>query len=79
MAPAGSLGVVLGNPSGYPVVHAIKDTSVIIDEIEIGDRLISVDGQDTTGMSAIRVSSLIGSKAMNPRRLLVFTRSLVLS
>jgi C-terminal processing protease CtpA/Prc len=76
IAPAGSLGVVIGTPTGFPAVHAIKDTSVIIDQIQIGDKLISVDGQNTTKMSAIKVSSLIGSKAMNPQRILVFARPL---
>ncbi len=76
VAPQGSLGVVIGNPTGFPTVHAIKETSPIINMIQIGDKLISVDGEDTTLMSAIRVSSLIGSKAMNPKRILVFARSL---
>lgn len=58
-------------------MHAIKDTSVLIDEVEIGDKLISVDGIDTTKMSAISVSNLIGSKAMNNERILVFTRSYI--
>ena len=74
VAPSGSLGVVIGNPTGFPAVHAIKDTSPIIDMIQIGDKLVSVDGEDTTRMSAIRVSSLIGSKASNPQRILVFAR-----
>ncbi len=75
IAPAGSLGIVIGTVSGYPAVHAIKDTSKIIDQVQIGDKLISVDGEDATQMSAIRVSNLIGSKASNPRRVLVFARS----
>lgn len=74
VAPSGSLGVVIGNPTGCPAVHAIKETSPILEFIQIGDKLISVDGVDTTAMSAIRVSSLIGSKAMNPQRILVFAR-----
>ena len=76
VAPPGSLGVVVGTITGVPAIHAIKDTSKIIDEVQIGDRLISVDGEDTTQMSAIRVSNLIGSKASNAKRILVFKRSL---
>lgn len=74
IAPHGSLGVVIGTPSGFPAIHAIKETSVIIDEVQIGDKLVSVDGEDTTKMTAIRVSNLIGSKALNPKRVLVFSR-----
>lgn len=74
VAPPGCLGVVIGTKTGYPAVHAIKDTSTIIDQVQIGDRLISVDGVDTRKMPAIRVSNLIGSKASNPERVLVFAR-----
>lgn len=76
VAPAGKLGVVIDTPlSGNPMVHAIKDTSVLADKVNIGDRLVSVDGQDTTKMSAIKVSKLISSKAQT-QRILVFTRTI---
>jgi hypothetical protein len=75
-APAGKLGVVIDTPlNGVPMVHAIKDSSVLASRIRIGDKLVSVDGEDTTHMSAIKVSKLISSKAMNPRRRMVFMRS----
>eukprot|EP00557_Chaetoceros_sp_GSL56_P010641 CAMPEP_0176476822 /NCGR_PEP_ID=MMETSP0200_2-20121128/269_1 /TAXON_ID=947934 /ORGANISM="Chaetoceros sp., Strain GSL56" /LENGTH=758 /DNA_ID=CAMNT_0017872541 /DNA_START=790 /DNA_END=3066 /DNA_ORIENTATION=- len=75
IAPPGKLGVVIDTPmNGAPMVHAIKETSVLADRVRIGDRLISVDGQDTTEMSAIRVSKLISSKAMNAQRRMVFLR-----
>jgi C-terminal processing protease CtpA/Prc len=74
-APAGKLGVVIDAPShGVPMVHAIKDTSVLADRVRIGDRLVAVDNSDTTNMSAIQVSKLISSKAMNPTRKMVFIR-----
>ncbi len=75
-APAGKLGIVIDTPSsGVPVVHAIKETSVLAQSVRIGDKLVSVDGQDTTTMSAIRVSKLISSKAQNDERIMVFRRS----
>ena len=75
-APAGKLGIVIDTPSaGVPVVHAIKDTSVLANSVRIGDKLVSVDGEDTTTLSAIRVSKLIASKAQNPERVMVFMRS----
>mmetsp|Transcript_9433 Transcript_9433/g.10940 ORF Transcript_9433/g.10940 Transcript_9433/m.10940 type:complete len:274 (+) Transcript_9433:1-822(+) len=74
-APSGKLGVVIDNPvQGAPMVHAIRDTSVLSEFIRIGDKLLSVDGEDTTTMTAIQVSKLISSKAMNPRRRMVFLR-----
>jgi len=76
MAPPGKLGVVIDTPmDGVPMVHAIKDSSVLADRIRIGDKLVEVDGEDTTEMSAIRVSKLIASKALNPQRHMVFLRS----
>jgi C-terminal processing protease CtpA/Prc len=33
-----------------PVVHAIKDTSVLGDRVRVGDRLLAVDGEDCTAM-----------------------------
>jgi len=75
IAPAGKLGVVIDTPhGGVPVVHAIKDTSVLADKIKVGDRLIYVDDEDTTRMTAIEVSRLISRKAQNPERSLIFVR-----
>jgi len=80
IVPAGKLGVVIDRPlSGVPMVHAIKDTSIIFDKVRIGDKLISVDGEDTTKMSAVKVSKLISSKAQNPQRVLVFLRPSLLT
>merc|ERR1719409_386391 len=74
-APAGKLGVVIDTPvGGVPIVHAIKDTSVLADTVCVGDQLISVDDVDCTQLSAIEVSKLISSRANNPSRILVFVR-----
>jgi C-terminal processing protease CtpA/Prc len=76
VAPAGKLGMVIDTPQGgSPVVHAIKDTSVLYDQVRVGDRLISVDGENCTTMTAMQVSKLISLKAEKPARVLVFVRS----
>ena len=76
VAPAGKLGMVIDTPNGgIPVVHAIKDTSVLIDQVQVGDRLLSVDGEDCTGMTAMQVSKLISLKSTKPVRVLVFART----
>jgi len=76
VAPAGKLGMVIDTPNGgIPVVHAIKDTSVLIDQVRVGDRLLSVDGEDCTAMTAMQVSKLISLKSEKPARVLVFARS----
>lgn len=74
-APAGKLGMVIDTPlSGIPIVHAIKEISVLVNQVQIGDKLLSVDGTDTTEMSAIQVSKLISSKE-HSERILVFART----
>jgi len=76
VAPAGKLGMVIDTPNGgIPVVHAIKDTSVLVDQVRVGDRLLSVDGEDCTGMTAMQVSKLISLKSEKPARVLVFART----
>lgn len=75
-APQGKLGMVIDTPSGgVPVVHAIKETSVLADRVDVGDRLLSVDDEDTTGLTAMQVSKLISQKAQNSSRILVFART----
>jgi len=75
-APNGKLGMVIDTPSGgAPVVHAIKDSSVLADRVTVGDRLISVDDEDTTALTAMQVSKMISKKADNPSRILVFART----
>jgi C-terminal processing protease CtpA/Prc len=69
-----SLCQVVDTPNGgVPVVRAIKPDSVLTGRVQVGDRLISVDHQDVTSMSALEVSSLISLKQNSPR-LLVFVR-----
>lgn len=75
-APPGKLGMVIDTPSGgMPIVHAIKDTSVLANEVKVGDRLLSVDGEDCTGLTAMQVSKLISQRAHNPSRAFVFSRN----
>jgi C-terminal processing protease CtpA/Prc len=74
--PAGKLGMVIDTPNGgFPIVHAIKDTSILADRVRVGDRLVSVDGQDCTTMSALQVSKLISLKSGQTARVLVFVRN----
>jgi len=75
-APAGKLGVVIDTPDdGAPVVHAVKDSSVIADQIQVGDKLIAVDNDDVRSMTAIKVSKLISKKSSNPSRRLTIIRT----
>jgi hypothetical protein len=75
VVPPGKLGIVMDNSpsSGTPMVYAVKPNSVLSLDVRIGDRLISVDDEDVTIMSAIQVSKLISLKN-DQERTLVFVR-----
>ena len=73
--PPGKLGMVIDTPNGgVPIVHAIKPESVLADKVLVGDRLVSVDGEDVTSMTAVQVSKLISVKS-NQDRALKFVRN----
>jgi len=77
-APPGKLGVVIDTPDdGAPVVHAVKDSSVIADKITVGDKLVAVDDEDVRSMTAIKVSKLISRKSANPSRKLTVIRTVL--
>jgi len=77
VAPAGKLGIVVDRPSnnGPPMVHAIKDTCPIGNEIYVGDRLVAVDDVDVREMSAVEVSKLISRKSGQEKRKLTILRT----
>ncbi|CAJ1945123.1 unnamed protein product [Cylindrotheca closterium] len=78
-APPGKLGVVIDTPDdGAPVVHAVKDSSIIADKIQVGDKLVAVDDEDVRAMTAIKVSKLISRKSANPSRKLSIIRTTVI-
>jgi len=75
IAPAGKLGIVVDNQTGdMPVVHAIKETSVLNGKVHVGDYLLSVDEIDCRGLSAVQVSRLISSRRQSAVRTLVLQR-----
>lgn len=72
--PPGKLGMVIDTPNGgVPVVHALKAESALSAKVKVGDRLVAVDGDDVTCMSAVQVSKLISLKS-DQRRVLAFVR-----
>jgi len=69
VAPAGKLGVVVDTPDeGAPVIHAVKDTSVLFGKVNVGDRLLAVDDEDVSAMTAVNISRLISKKSHAPVR-----------
>jgi hypothetical protein len=78
IAPAGQLGIVLNNPSDdFPMVYAVKDTSVLNGSVQVGDLLVSVDEIECKGMSSRTISSFLSSRSQNPTRTLILARGAV--
>lgn len=75
--PPGKLGVVIDSPEeGGPIVHAIKEGSILENKLRVGDKLVAVDDEDVRKMSAIKVSKLISRKGFNAERKLTIVRSI---
>jgi hypothetical protein len=75
LAPAGVLGLILEtNEDGVPTINSIKPASVLADQVQIGDRLLLVDGIDVSIMLASDVSMLIAFKKEAPIRKFLFVR-----
>jgi len=73
--PPGKLGVVIDTPdNGPPVVHSVKDSSVVADQIKVGDKVFAVDDEDVRQHTAIKVSKMISRKSANPTRKLTLLR-----
>jgi beta-glucanase (GH16 family) len=73
--PAGKVGLVLETSyAGDPVVQEVKACSPMVGQVQVGDRLLSVDGEDMSMVHATTVSRIIASKADAPVRRFTFGR-----
>jgi len=73
--PAGKLGIIIdASPEGEPMVRAIRADSVLADKVKVGDRLLSIDGEGCSEMTAEQVSKMIAVKSNNSSRQLMFVR-----
>ena len=75
-APSGKLGLVLVNnvTNDLAGITRIKEDSILSNQVNVGDLLLSVDEVDCRGMMACDVSELIGSRCENDERVLVLLR-----
>ena len=59
-APPGILGLILDSPDhGWPVVHDVKEDSVVADQVAVGDRVMSIDGEDVRNLTSVEISNLL--------------------
>ena len=74
-APRGALGIVIDNVTGdLPILHAIRETSILHGQAFVGDLLLSVDEVDCRGLTAVQVSRLISGRSENSSRKLTLLR-----
>merc|ERR1712157_257292 len=68
-APPGKLGVAIDTINGVPVVHKVKMGSPLEGILCHLDRIVEIDGVDTSGMSGADVTKLVISKMKKVRKL----------
>eukprot|EP00531_Pseudo-nitzschia_arenysensis_P017279 CAMPEP_0116130588 /NCGR_PEP_ID=MMETSP0329-20121206/8561_1 /TAXON_ID=697910 /ORGANISM="Pseudo-nitzschia arenysensis, Strain B593" /LENGTH=1112 /DNA_ID=CAMNT_0003624979 /DNA_START=288 /DNA_END=3626 /DNA_ORIENTATION=+ len=77
VAPPGKLGIILANKadSKGTVVSGVRTSSVLVDRISPGDRIIAIDGEDVSRMTVSEITTIMSRKAEYERRLTVLTAS----
>jgi len=68
IAPSGKLGFILVNPEppeplGPSFVYNIRKDSPLISLLQLGDKILALDDEDVTDLSAESISKLLGSKS----------------
>jgi len=77
VAPPGKLGIILANKadSKGTVVSGVRTSSVLVDRISPGDRIVAIDGEDVSRMTVSEITTIMSRKAEYERRLTVLTAS----
>eukprot|EP00569_Conticribra_weissflogii_P017881 CAMPEP_0171449360 /NCGR_PEP_ID=MMETSP0881-20121228/40081_1 /TAXON_ID=67004 /ORGANISM="Thalassiosira weissflogii, Strain CCMP1336" /LENGTH=476 /DNA_ID=CAMNT_0011973799 /DNA_START=629 /DNA_END=2060 /DNA_ORIENTATION=- len=76
VAPSGVLGLVLESPDGgWPVVRVVKENSVVSEHVDVGDRIMSIDGEDIRNLTIFKSSSILNSYSEESRMLTVLKAS----
>jgi hypothetical protein len=75
IAPPGRLGIILANKadSKGTVVSGVRTSSVLVDRISPGDRIVAIDGEDVSRMTVSEITAIMSRKAEYERRLTVLT------
>ena len=63
------LGIVVDSPSSDlpPVVHAIKESSCLANILQVGDHIVSFNGEESTSWNAITLTKKI-SRSFDERK-----------
>jgi hypothetical protein len=75
VAPPGKLGIILANRSDSKgtVVSGVRTSSVLVDRISPGDRIVAIDGEDVSQMTVSEITTIMSRKAEYERRLTILT------
>jgi len=74
VAPPGKLGILLANKvgsQGPTHISAVRSESVLAGKVHVGDRFVSIDGEDVSGMNSREITSVMSRKA-DFQRVIVF-------
>ena len=66
IAPPGKLGLLLANKSGQngPThVSTVRSESVLAGKVHVGDRFVSIDGEDVTRMNSKEITAIMARKS----------------
>lgn len=79
IAPSGKLGFILVNPEppeplGPSFVYNIRKDSPLISLLQLGDKILALDDEDVTDLSAESISKLLGSKSSEIGRKITILR-----
>lgn len=77
IAPSGKLGIVIDTPGPNmpPIIHAVKDSSVLFSQLQVGDRIVKFNGEDTSNLTAVMLTKRISSTFDMPARKFMILRS----
>lgn len=77
-APSGKLGIALDTPdnSGAPIVHYVKEVSPIYQKVLAGDKLVAIDDEDVSYLTAIQISKILNRKSSQVTRKLTVLRAI---
>merc|ERR1712194_92133 len=74
-APPGKLGIILANKfdTKGTVISGVRSSSVLVDKLHPGDRIISVDGEDVSRMTVAEITTIMARKNDFERVLTILT------
>lgn len=70
-APPGALGIVIDSNDNGPFVHEVKATSPLNGQVEVGDKIVSIDGWHCEACSSHQVANWIRKKPKRGEQVLV--------